>query len=208
MVRPLRKSLSEKNLGIIGIPKKFYGITLDDFKTYGDKEFEAIKEYVTSYINSIEDKFKKGSGLYFYGGNGTGKTTLACIIAKEAYRHRYTSMRVTFSQYVQKYTETWGAKNAAERELMEDELFNRYKGVEFLILEELGKEMDTKAVRPILEDLLRFREDSGLVTIYCSNLAPERLLDLYGKSIFSLIQGNAYPILLDGYDRRKERFQE
>lgn len=207
-MRPLRKTLSEKNLSIIGIPKKFHNITLDDFETYGDKEFEAIKEHIALYLERIEDKFKKGSGLYLYGGNGTGKTTLACVIAKEAYRHRYTSMRVTFSQYVQKYTETWGARSATEREVMEDELFNRYKGVEFLVLEELGKEMDTKAVRPILEDLLRFREDNSLVTIYCSNLAPTQLLDIYGKSIFSLIQGNSFPILLDGIDRRREKFKE
>lgn len=32
MKRPVRQSLSNKNLSIIGIPKKFYGISIDDLK--------------------------------------------------------------------------------------------------------------------------------------------------------------------------------
>lgn len=208
MQRPLRTRLSEKNLSIIGIPPKFHKVTINDFETYGDADLKRVKLYVGNYLSDIDIKFKNNSGIYFYGANGVGKTMLSCIIVKEAYRHRYTSKRVTFAEYVQKYTNMWGAKNPSERESLEDEFYNRYKAVEFLVLEEIGKEMDTKAVRPILEDLLRYREDNGLVTIYCSNLAPSQLKSIYGNSIFSLISGNTYPISIDCEDKRREKFKK
>ena len=208
MQRPVRKTLSRKNLSIIGIPRKFHDISIEDFKTYGDSDLNAVKKYVRDYINNIDGMFNSNHGIYFYGANGVGKTMLSCIIVKEAYKHRYTSKRVTFAEYVQKYTAKKKKKTPEEKEALEDEFYNRYKAVEFLVLEEMGKEMDTKAVRPILEDLLRYREDNGLVTIYCSNLAPSQLKNIYGNSIFSLISGNTFPIAIDSEDRRREQFKQ
>lgn len=206
MKRPVRQSLSNKNLNIIGIPKKFYDISIDDFKA-DEEELVKVRDYVADYIANIDDKYMKNSGIYFYGSNGVGKTMLSCIIAKEAYRHRYTSKRVTLSEYVQKYTAMWGAKDPEEKVALEEEFYNRFKAVDFLVLEEIGKELDTKVVRPILEDLLRYREDNGMVTIFCTNLSPVKVKEIYGASIFSLIKGNSYPVLIDERDRRDEYFE-
>lgn len=206
MKRPVRQSLSNKNLSIIGIPKKFYDISIDDFKA-DEEELVKVRDYVADYIANIDDKYMKNSGIYFYGSNGVGKTMLSCIIAKEAYRNRYTSKRVTLSEYVQKYTAMWGAKDPEEKVALEEEFYNRFKAVDFLVLEEIGKELDTKVVRPILEDLLRYREDNGMVTIFCTNLSPVKVKEIYGASIFSLIKGNSYPVLIDERDRRDEYFE-
>ena len=70
------------------------------------------------------------------------------------------------------------------------------------MLEEVGKEIDSKITKPILEDLLRYREEKGLVTIICTNLTIKDLEDLYGASIMSLIKGNMTPIKITGKDRR------
>lgn len=208
MNRPIRKSLNAKNMTIMGIPKKYHDLTVDDFQTYGDRDLKKVKHYVKGYVDNIGEKFDNNSGLYLYGANGVGKTMLSCLIVKEAYRHRYTAKRVTFAEYVKKYTDMWGAKTPTEKDILEDEFYNRYKAVDFLVLEEVGKELDTKAVRPILEDLLRYREDNGLVTIYCTNLAPSQLKEIYGSSIYSLVTGNTYPIPIDSTDRRRENFKK
>lgn len=201
--RPVRTHLSTENLSIMGVPKKFHNMSLDDFMTYDRENLEEVKEFVVNYISHIDENFSNNKGIYFCGANGVGKTTLACIIVREAYRHRYTAKRVTLSEYVKKYTDMWGAKSPDEKESLESSFYNRYKAVEFLVLEELGKEMDTKAVRPILEDLLRYREDEGLVTIYCTNLSPKQLKEIYGNSIYSLIHGNTLPVTINERDRRK-----
>ena len=49
MKRPVRQSLSNKNLSIIGIPKKFYDISIDDFKA-DEEELVKVRDYVADYI--------------------------------------------------------------------------------------------------------------------------------------------------------------
>lgn len=127
---------------------------------------------------------------------------LSSIILKEAYRHRYTSRRSTFVEYVDKYTKVWNAKSADEKATLEDELYTYYKAVEFLVLEEVGKEIDSKVSAPILEDLLRYREDNGLVTIVCTNLNISLMTERYGESCISLLKGNTTPVMIECEDKR------
>ena len=156
-------------------------------------------------MENIEDNIRDNNGICFIGSNGVGKSFLSCIILKEMYLHRYSCRRVTFSAYISAYTESWGA-NKSERDVIEQDLLDKYKGVEFLVLEEIGKEIDSKIAKPILEDLLRYREEHGLVTIICTNLTPSTIKDIYGASICSLINGNMTVIVIDSDDKRQEVF--
>ena len=197
--------MSESSLIMMGVPKRFCDKTMRDFKTYGKKSLKNVKKFIQDYINDIVDNMKDGRGICFIGSNGVGKSYLSCIILKEVYRHRYSCRRVTFSSYISAYTEGWGASKN-DKEVSENELYEKYKGVEFLVLEEIGKEIDSKIAKPILEDLLRYREEHGLTTIICTNLTPEDLKELYGASVCSLIQGNMTVIVIDSEDRRMEVF--
>lgn len=208
-LRPPRKYLSPNSLSLIGIPKKFHETTIEDFKVYKNKDLDTVKDYIARYISRMNvrtiDEF---GGLCLFGSNGVGKTMLACIVAKEAYRHRYSTRRVTFVDYMSRYTLVWGARSIEEKESAENDLYNNYKAVEFLVLEEVGKEVDSKASAPILEDLLRYREDNGLVTVLCTNLSPKDLEKRYGVSVSSLLQGNTTPIRIEGIDKRKDHYDK
>lgn len=199
MSRPLRSHISESSLIMMGVPKKFCNKTLKDFIEY--KGVIEAKRFVRDYINNIEENLNNGRGIFFCGSNGVGKSFLSCIILKEAYRHRYSCRRVTFSQYISAYTESWGAKKS-ERDVVEQDLLDKYKGVEFLVLEEIGKEIDSKIAKPILEDLLRHREEHGLTTIICCNLDLPDFKEHYENSIVSLIRGNQTIIRITAEDRR------
>ena len=202
MGRPLRKTLNSKSLSLIGIPKKFHNITIEDFEAF-DEELLDVKTYVEEYISDIPTRFNQNRGLLFFGSNGVGKTMLASIIAKECYRNRYSVRRVTFMEYVSQYTRAWGAKTPEEKETQESLFYDNFKGVEFLVLEEVGKEIESNINVSILEDCLRYREDKGLVTIICTNLSGKNLFERYGASIESLIKGNFTPIKVVGKDRRE-----
>lgn len=205
-MRPLRSTVSRDSLIMMGVPRRFCDKTIKDYKTYGKKSLKNIKSFVNDYIENINDNIEDNKGICFIGSNGVGKSYLSCLILKEAYRHRYSCRRVTFSSYITAYTESWNTKNKDEKDVLESELFEKYKGVEFLVLEEIGKEIDSKISRPILEDLLRYREEQGLVTIICTNLAPTTLKEVYGASICSLINGNMTVIAIDSEDKRMEVF--
>ena len=190
---------------MMGVPKKFCNKTIADFDTFGKKSLKLVKEFVQNYLDNLLTNVEENNGICFIGSNGVGKSFLSCIILKEMYRHRYSCRRVTFSSYITAYTESWGA-NKTDRDVIEQDLLDKYKGVEFLVLEEIGKEIDSKIAKPILEDLLRYREEKGLVTVICTNLTPKSLKDIYGASVCSLINGNMTVIVIDSEDRRQEVF--
>lgn len=205
-MRPLRETVSEQSLILMGVPKRFTNKTMRDFNDYGSKELREIKDFCGDYIKNITENFEESKGIFFYGSNGVGKSMLSCIILKEAYRHRYGCRRVTFSSYISHYTEAWSVKDKDEKDVLENDFYENYKGVEFLVLEEIGKEIDTKVSAPILEDLLRYREEHGLVTIICSNIPPKSVEEKYGASVMSLIKGSATPIKIVSSDKRQEVF--
>lgn len=200
MKRPMRPAVSESSLILMGVPKHFCKVTLDDFKEY--PEVREVKKFVKEYIDNLYENMEENRGIFFCGSNGVGKSMLSCIILKEAYRRRYTCRRVTFSQYIGYYTEAWNVKDKKEKDALELDFYEQYKGVEFLVLEEIGKEIDSKIAKPILEDLLRYREEHGLVTIICCNLDLPEFKNLYGNSICSLVNGNETIIKIVGKDRR------
>ena len=204
-MRPIRSEISNESLVMMGVPRRFCDKTIEDFNTYGKKSLNSIKEFVVDYLNDLDTNVEENRGICFIGSNGVGKSLLSCIILKEMYKHRYSCRRVTFSSYISAYTESWGA-NKSEKDVIESELYEKYKGVEFLVLEEIGKEIDSKIAKPILEDLLRYREEHGLVTIICTNLTPVTLKELYGASVCSLINGNMTVIVIDSEDKRQEVF--
>lgn len=204
----MRARLSDRALDVVGVPVHMRSKTISDFNTYGKKSLSDVRDYISDYICDMDLRYTENKGLFLYGSNGVGKTFLASIVAMEAYRWRYSTKRVSFADYVQKYTRVWDAVNIEQREELESELYTEYKAVEFLILEEIGKEIDSKIAAPILEDLLRYREDHHLPTIICTNLDIDTVEDRYGYSITSLIKGNMTPILIEGADKRSNFYVE
>lgn len=200
MKRPVRLKVSSSSLMLMGVPKHFCKATLKDYKT--SKGIEEVKSFVQEYMDNLDQNIEENRGIFFCGSNGVGKTMLSCIILKEAYRRRYSCRRVTFSQYIGYYTESWSVKNKDEKDSLEIDFHEKYKGVEFLVLEEIGKEIDSKIAKPILEDLLRYREEHGLVTIICSNITMKVIEETYGASIASLCKGHMTPVIIVGKDMR------
>ena len=200
MKRPKRLFINEQSLILMGVPKHFCKVTLDDFKTY--RGVEEVKVFVENYINHLDENIEENRGIFFCGSNGVGKSMLSCIILKEAYRRRYSCRRVTFSQYINYYTEAWNVRDKNEKDTLESDFYEQYKGVEFLVLEEIGKEIDSKIAKPILEDLLRYREEHGLVTVICSNIPMKVVEETYGPSVASLCKGHMTPVTIVGKDMR------
>lgn len=199
MKRPRRTHLNPKSLSYIGIPKDMQNISISDLYVPSEK-YKKVVDFVKAYLFDLPIvPLSDMKGICFMGSNGTGKTLLASLILKEAYACRYSCRRITFTQYVGIYTENWGNSDSPSSDLTADDI----KNVEFLVLEEIGKEIDSKVTAPILEDLLRYREDNGLVTIICTNSDVKSLTARYGESIMSLIAGATTRITLTGTDFRK-----
>ena len=206
--RPERATLSALNLTRRGVPKQHHFLELSDLHDFGNEGRRQVIEYVQNYCTNLDEAFYYNKGIMLYGSNGVGKTTIASLIVKTAYKKRYTSMRCTYVDYMREYTRIWDIKDINAKEEAQDLFYHNYKGVEFLVLEEVGKEVDSKLSPVILEDLLRFREDQGLPTIICSNLLPSEIMNKYGASVGSLLKGNFTPLELVGVDKRPNSYRE
>lgn len=196
-VVPTRETISPQSLVILGIPRNFTGMSLDDFKCNNDAMKE-VKKFVKDYTCEIGTKQRNSyqKGIFFYGSNGVGKSMLSCIILKVAYKFRYSCRRITFYDYIKSYTSAWSNESETTT------LWETAKSCSYLVLEEIGKEVDTKISKPILEDLLRYREEHSLTTIICTNCDIPAVEGMYGSSIMSIIKGSMTPIKIVGKDRR------
>lgn len=200
MSRPVRNNISEKSLQMMGIPKYLCKTEITDFKTGDSSNLNNVKLFVEKFLMNLEEHLNNGDGIFFCGSNGVGKTMLSCIIMKEAYKMRYMCRRISFAQYIDYYTNSWGYENNVE----EIDKYEWFKSCDFLVLEELGKEIDSKIAKPILEDLLRYRQENNKSTIICSNLTPEDFKTTYGNSIASLVNGSMTIIKIVSEDKRKK----
>src|SRR3712207_4725434 len=124
---PCRKKLSRENLLYRGVPVEYLEASISD---YGNKD---KREFVLKYINNLHDMYEGKVCLCFYGANGTGKTLLASILVREAYRHRYSSSIVTLSRLIDL---TFSANKSQE----DIELLDYIRNSEFLVIDEVGKE--------------------------------------------------------------------
>lgn len=204
MNRPVRAFLSRDTMiNVIGIPRRFVDKDLIDFET-PTQELEEVRRFVEEYVANIWANFKCCKGIYFFGNNGAGKTMLSSLILKKAYANRFSCKRVTFQEYIQNIMNIWSARGE-EKDAREEALFTNIKGAEFLVLEELGKELQTSLdTNAMLEDLLRYREDKGYPTIFAANISIDKVREKYGASIHSLIDGNSVIVELSTFDGRKK----
>lgn len=67
------------------------------------------------------------------------------------------------------------------------ERFERLKTCELLVIDEIGGGSLTKASYPYLYDLVNYRVDNNLSTIYTTNYTDEEIIDLLGQRLYSRI---------------------
>lgn len=181
------------------IPEIYWRLDQKNFK--GDKS--ALK-IVVKYCDRIQNAMNKGLGFLFYGNNGNGKTTLACIIGKEAIKHGYSVYYGTLQSYLNLIMDSFGSDNQTEK------VRDLIKNVDLLIIDELGKEHIKKneATGTVFgfsefEQILRYREGKSKAVIEISNLRPQQLESRYGASIASLFEGSLKPLEVMGLDMRR-----
>jgi DNA replication protein DnaC len=79
-----QKGASERDIAYASanIPKEFWDITRASINiTAGDKK---VFEYVTSYVDTLDNMIANGSGLSMIGPSKVGKTLFGCAILKSA----------------------------------------------------------------------------------------------------------------------------
>jgi DNA replication protein DnaC len=147
-------------------------------------DVQAMKLITEDYIKTLNLNIESGFGLYLYGGHGTGKTTLGCIILKESIKQRYSSYFATLEDCVNLVSGGW--RNPETRDEFQENIINS----DILLVDDVGGlEINTGGNKALISStftsLFRDRSHHKQSTIVTSNLSPDALYDQFGSHIYS-----------------------
>lgn len=142
---------------------------------------------------SVIDDFVFGDllGLFIWGVNGCGKTYLSSALMKTMMESGVHSYRSDAFRLMAQYTEN---KNWVIPE--------KYIQPKLLVLDEVGKETETKIGVTVMERLLRWRTDYSKKTVIISNMGLSHLVERYGATFESTIRGYYKSVKLPDEDMR------
>lgn len=164
-----KKELEAKNSPLIKtlyLPRKVVEANLESFDTNSESRKKVYAHLVQEIHNMPLDKIK---GYYLFGTFSTGKTYTLAVIANEYSKIGKESLLIYFPDLV------LDLKNAMGDSRFE-ELINRLKSIDVLMLDDLGSENITPWVRDeILGPIINYRMMSGLPVYISSNLNPNDL---------------------------------
>lgn len=185
-----RIELVEQALGDALIPKRFLGKTLESFEQKTAEQqnsFKVIKEFA----DTLEDSLKSGRCLILCGTPGTGKTHLACGLAREVILAGHTAMFTTVQKLIRKVRASWGTKE-------EQETLSTFIDIDLLIIDEIGVQAGSENEKSILFDIINSRYEEERSTIIITNCdlngirhyLGERIVDRFRENKGRLIQFN------------------
>jgi DNA replication protein DnaC len=151
-----------------GIPKRMLAASLD---RHPDLDPTLVR-HVRRFMTEIDANLEAGRGLWFHGTVGTGKTTLALLVAKAA---RDAGRAVAIYSVPLLFAElrnTFG-EDSEDSHLA---LFRRLSGVDLLVLDDLGAERQTEWVLEQLFSLVNERWQDQRSIVVTSNV-PDRYRD-------------------------------
>lgn len=160
----------------VDMPDEHIAASFDSWLLVGDNALKERMGNIISFAKGYSATYKKGhANILLTGNTGTGKTKLACLIANEIIRRRYSEkLSIVFKTSADIQREAKDGWNAAAPE-KEVAYMARLARASVLIIDEVG-EGDTgfsdkaaDADRERLSGLINKRYQAGLPTIITTN---------------------------------------
>jgi len=156
-------------------------------------------------VTEIVSGGKRVSGLYIYGGVGTGKTHISAGIAVESLRKGISVRIGTVQDILDKIRSGYDGGDLQNR------IVDIYKSVGLLILDDIGKEPPTPWATATLYSIVNHRYEEMFPTVYTSNYSLSDLANrLASKSevqtaraIADRIADTCVPLEIKGESWRK-----
>lgn len=183
-----------------GIKSGWHDKTFEDF-TNDDEALSVVQKYVGSSRKAI----KEGIGLYLWGSNGTGKSHLMNCAFKDLIGKSHKVRIYSMDEIVDKFTSSWYSDDDKK------ELNNVLRNIDFLGIDEFGKNVDRDGnpvylpdlVKRVMESVIRYRVQMHRPIWFASNTDPKFVKDVFSEDIASLLREAVVPVCVRGEDYRK-----
>lgn len=195
---------------ITTIPRRFAGIAIsDDGRQISSSgrplNFPAdVTRAVLKYVRELDRNLATGKGLWLTGDTGTGKTTLAMLVSKQALAAGHSVAIYSVPRLLAEIRATFDAGSDSSYE----QLFRKLTHVDLLHLDDLGAEQQTEWVLEQLYSIVNERyEDGRAITITTNLIGPELGQQIGERTVSRLIEICGDPLPLFGTDRRVDPFE-
>lgn len=193
------------------IPRRYRGVSFDRPPVSDmarDLGSRHAVEDVRSFVAGLDENLAAGRGLWLMGNTGTGKTTLAMLVAKEALAAGKTVAVYFAPKLLTQIRQTY---QATESEDAYDAFFKRLTSVDLLYVDDLGSERHTDWVVEQLYALVNERYENQRSVLVTSNAQSDigaglqQLEEQIGpRTVSRLVEICGDPLPLFGSDRRVE----
>lgn len=175
------------------IPRDYWWLPLDSLEI--EQTYKTFNKWFTDRLSVA---VQNSMGILYMGTNGVGKTSLQCIIGKEAVVQGYSVRYYTAQQYLE-------ATKAKNKELLAD-----LESPQVILLDELDKvyiSQSSDYAKRTLEDYLRRMTSGDRVLVICTNGDPEYIAKMYGDSTISALTRHLKYVTVKG-DDYSEKLQD
>jgi DNA replication protein DnaC len=137
---------------------------------------------VKRYLGDLEANLAAGKGVWFYGDVGTGKTSLAMLISKEASAAGRSVAVYSLPKLLARIRRTYDSDRS---DLSYLDFVERLTSVDLLHLDDVGAEKRTDWVLEQLYAIVNERYESQRSVLVTSNLDESKLKDQIGERTVS-----------------------
>ncbi len=155
-----------------------------------------IHDICCSFVAHFDSEFEN---LFFYGDTGIGKTFLSNCIAKELLDRSFSVIYLSAIELFDLFSRMTFSEETQEQS---NELLQFIIECDLLIIDDLGTELTNTFTNSKLFYCLNTRYLHRKSTIISTNLALDRLTDIYSERIFSRISSNYILLKFFGTDIR------
>jgi DNA replication protein DnaC len=178
------------------IPKRYRDVSFDRQPVLS-MPADAVKA-VRAYCERLDQRLEEGRGMYFQGDVGTGKTTMAMLIARTAMEAGHTVAIYSLPRLLGLLRDTYD--DASEFSL--NGLLDRLAAVDLLHVDDVGAEQTSSWVLEQLYTIVNTRYEDGKAIVFTTNLDDEELGAQIGARTVSRLFEMCELVRMYGDDQR------
>lgn len=187
------------------IPPRYRGVSFDrppvSDMAHHPETREALKK-VHAFIEGLDANLESGKGIWLFGDTGTGKTTLAMLVSKEAVAKGHSVAIYSLPKLLARIRRTYDGEPGEDSY---SAFFKRLTSVDLLHIDDFGAEKRSDWVLEQLYALVNERYEDERSVMLTTNLTVDKLEDQIGRRTVSRLTETCEQVPLFGSDRRLDK---
>lgn len=191
------RKLTEAEYVRIGAGARFRNVMFS--KIPKTAEYRGMLE---TFLRSLKKGIDSGFGMLLFGAYGSGKTSASVIVAKAVVSRGGTAFFIRADDLV---------RSVIEKVQFDDEssVEERMRGVDLLVIDDLGSEHVKDFGKSLIEQLVRWRYDHKKSLIATMNTDDAgKLASKFNEGLVQVMRSMTEPVLVAGVDWREGEHED